>query len=1206
MTDITISTAQGGTDLTVDVAKGTDITLDVSIGNEITLTVDKGIIGPQGPQGEQGPAGQGVASGGLTGQVLYKTSNTDYATGWETLTTTQVIEGTNLYYTDARARASNSAGTGISYNSTTGVITNSAPDQTVVLTAGTGISTSGTYPNFTITNTSPSTGGTVTAVTATTPITSTGGTTPVIAMPAATASVNGYLTSTDWITFNSKGSGTVTAVTGTAPVVSSGGTTPAISMPKATSSVDGYLSATDFTAFNAKGSGTVTSVAATVPSFLNVSGSPITTSGTLALTYSGTALPVANGGTGVTASSGANSVVLRDASENITANSINEGFSNVVAAGTTTVLTVSSAPNYVVTGSGGQTYQLPNATTLQNGVNYTFNNNQSSGTIVVKNNSSTTVATIQSGGFVEVILLSNSIAAGSWDVHNFAPSNVSWSTNTFDYAGSITSATWNGNAVQVNRGGTGASTLTGYVKGAGTTALTASTTIPNTDISGLGTIATQNANAVAITGGTIDNTPIGATTPSTGTFTTITGQTEVLKGTGQNLVLQSQTFSGWTNPGYTLTSNSTTAPDSTTTASTLVPQNNTSAKAFYRQVSSNAYPMTASIYAKPAGYNWIALSFGGFPTRTAFFNVSTGVLGSVFSSGVSATITSVGSGWYRCTITSTLAYDGFIQVQCGATDNFASTFQGDGTSGAYIWGAQLEIGSTANTYIPTTTTAVYGTPSLSFSGVAGLGLQSDGSLYVSPAGTGALQAQATTSSTTGGNARGANAVDWQTSRNTAAQVASGTYSVLGGGNGNSVSGSAFASTVAGGASNNSTNAYTFIGGGTGNSAPSIQSNVVAGKNNSASGIFNFIGAGFANSGTAQSAVTTQSATMNATTAVTLAASNAAIKVGQYVFGTSIAGDTYVAAISGTALTLSQNASGSSTSTLSFYTPHGVVVGGGNNQATGAYSFIGGGGDAGTAANRNVASGDWSFVGGGERNTASGTGSVIVGGGISSTGATSPNASSGISSIIGGGYGNTSSGTASTVTGGASNTASGIASVVSGGSSNGANASYSSVNGGTFGTARAIQGYTVFPSCSTPIASTQGITQAALLILARETTDATATVLTSNSSAAGTTNQVILPNNSAYYFKGEVVSGVTGGGNSKGWEISGLIKRGANAAATTLVGSTVTSLYADAGAATWTIAVTADTTNGGLAVTFTGQASTTIRTVCQIRTTEMTY
>ena len=76
---------------------------------------------------------------------------------WENVagTTSSISEGSNLYYTDARARASVSAGTGISYSSSTGVITNSSPDQTVVLTAGTGISTSGTYPNFTVTNSSP-------------------------------------------------------------------------------------------------------------------------------------------------------------------------------------------------------------------------------------------------------------------------------------------------------------------------------------------------------------------------------------------------------------------------------------------------------------------------------------------------------------------------------------------------------------------------------------------------------------------------------------------------------------------------------------------------------------------------------------------------------------------------------------------------------------------------------------------------------------------------------------------------------------------------------------------------------------------------------------------------------------------------------------------------------------------------------------------
>jgi hypothetical protein len=99
------------------------------------------------------------------------------------------------------------AGTGISVgNAASGVITvtNSAPDQTVSLTASTGISVTGTYPSFTITNTSPSSGGTVTSVTGTSPVVSSGGNTPAISMPAATTSVNGYLTSTDWTTFNGK------------------------------------------------------------------------------------------------------------------------------------------------------------------------------------------------------------------------------------------------------------------------------------------------------------------------------------------------------------------------------------------------------------------------------------------------------------------------------------------------------------------------------------------------------------------------------------------------------------------------------------------------------------------------------------------------------------------------------------------------------------------------------------------------------------------------------------------------------------------------------------------------------------------------------------------------------------------------------------------------------------------------------------------
>ena len=116
------------------------------------------------------------------------------------------------------------AGTGISVSgspitsSGTLTITNTAPDQTVAIASGTGISVTGTYPNFTVTNTSPSSGGTVTSVTGTAPIVSSGGNTPAISIPAATGSVNGYLTSTDWTTFNNKGSGSVTSVGGTGTV----------------------------------------------------------------------------------------------------------------------------------------------------------------------------------------------------------------------------------------------------------------------------------------------------------------------------------------------------------------------------------------------------------------------------------------------------------------------------------------------------------------------------------------------------------------------------------------------------------------------------------------------------------------------------------------------------------------------------------------------------------------------------------------------------------------------------------------------------------------------------------------------------------------------------------------------------------------------------------------------------------------------------
>jgi hypothetical protein len=655
----------------------------------------------------------------------------------------------------------------------------------------------------------------------------------------------------------------------------------------------------------------------------------------------------------------------------------------------------------------------------------------------------------------------------------------------------------------------------------------------------------------------------------------------LLNGTGQNFIFQSNTFNNaaWSTSLVTVA----------TTVATLDPFGGSNAwiltatgagvSGVGQNISNLNSTYTLSVYAKAGTSTWLRL-FATSLSPYAWFNLSTGALGTV-QSGATATITSVGNGWYRCTVSS--VSNGSLGIRLADVD--ASTNATNGST-LYIYGAQLEFGSTTNSYVPTTTTQIYNAPQLSFSGVSSIGLQSDGSMYVQPAGTGALQANITNSAVSGGNARGANAVDWQTARYTASQVASGSTSVIAGGTSNVASGGSAA--ICGGYDNRATGSLSFIGSGTVNTSSGVYSSISAGNLNAATGYYGFVGNGFTNSTTSNSAVTTQSGTMNATTAVTLSGSNANIKVGQYITGTSIASDTYVAAISGTSLTLSKVASGSSTSTLSFFTPHGVVVGGGNNQATGSYSFIGGGGDGGTAANRNVASGDWSTVGGGIRNQATGTGSIVCGG--ADPFFSGANLASAAASAIIGGAQNTASGYQSTVLGGTANIASGAASRASG--------HYATTRGILGAFANGLNGFVSYVS---------GACQYVTYLLYAGTTNETATVVTADGGAASGTNQVILPNNSAYFFTGEVVSGVTGGGNTKGWTIEGVIKRGANAASTALVGTpTVSSLYADAGAATWTIALSADTTNGGLSVTFTGQAGTTIRTVAQIRTTEMTY
>jgi hypothetical protein len=136
----------------------------------------------------------------------------------------------------------------------------------------------------------------------------------------------------------------------------------------------------------------------------------------------------------------------------------------------------------------------------------------------------------------------------------------------------------------------------------------------------------------------------------------------------------------------------------------------------------------------------------------------------------------------------------------------------------------------------------------------------------------------------------------------------------------------------------------------------------------------------------------------------------------------------------------------------------------------------------------------------------------------------------------------------------------------------------------------------------------GDAQLGIFSLRSDTTDATAEALTTNKSTAGTTNQIILPNNSAFSFSGTIIARqqAADGSNYASWEIKGALLRDANAASTVLGNGIVNKLFATAGASAWAIALTADTTNGGLKIEATGAAATDIRWVATVNTSEVTY
>jgi hypothetical protein len=188
---------------------------------------------------------------------------------------------------------------------------------------------------------------------------------------------------------------------------------------------------------------------------LNASGN-VSPLGTISSgTWNGSTIGVAYGGTGVTTSSGANSVMLRDANQNVAVNRLNQSNTNTTAAGGVTALTTASSYIHTLSGTGNQTYTMPDATTLSTGVAFLFNN-MATGTLTLQDYATGSIGTIPSGGAGAVFLTVNATVGGTWDLHAYLPEGVTFGTNAFNLGTSvITGGTWNGGTIGTAYGGTG-------------------------------------------------------------------------------------------------------------------------------------------------------------------------------------------------------------------------------------------------------------------------------------------------------------------------------------------------------------------------------------------------------------------------------------------------------------------------------------------------------------------------------------------------------------------------------------------------------------------------------------------------------------------------------------------------------------------------------------------------------------------------------
>lgn len=445
----------GGTTIANRTLTGTPNQIAVTDGNgannpAISLSSNPIIPGLAGLTLPVGATADRSVSAGV-GTIRYNTSANAFegytATGWGFIVAGAAVTS---FSAGTTGLTPGTASTGaIVLGGILNVVNGGSGTATPALVAGSNVTITGTWPNQTISSSNP--GGTVTSVTGTAPVVSSGGTTPAISMAAATTSVNGYLTSTDWNTFNGKQpAGTyVNSVSGTTGrITSTGGTTPVIDLTSGVATAGTTGSATQIPVVTIDTYGRVTGITTAA----NPQGTVTSVGGTgmvNGITLTGTVTSTGDLTLGGTLGSIANSQLSNSA---ITING-----SAVSLGGSITVTATASNALTIGTGLSGTSYNGSAAVTIA--------------------------------------LASTTVVAATYGSASSVP------VFAVNAQGQLTSVT--GTAIA----------------------------IANTAVSGLGTMSTQNANAVAITGGAIDGATIGATTATTGKFTTVTATTGISGGT---------------------------------------------------------------------------------------------------------------------------------------------------------------------------------------------------------------------------------------------------------------------------------------------------------------------------------------------------------------------------------------------------------------------------------------------------------------------------------------------------------------------------------------------------------------------------------------------------------------------------------------------------------------------------------------------------